>query len=155
MKSILFVCFGNLCRSPATEIVFKHKLKERGLSEKFIVSSAGVSDQHTGQTTDFRVMQEAQKRGITDTHDNPARKITLDDYYNYDLILAMEMEQLLELQKEKPADAKCEIDLLLSYVDTPGDCNILDPYYETESNFPELFDILDDALEFLIIKLTK
>ena len=154
MKKILFVCFGNLCRSPSAELFFRHKIHANGLEEKIMASSAGISANHSGQNADYRAIEEANKRGILQMPINPARQITPEDYYENDIILAMENEQLISIEADKPEDCSCEIDLLLNYVDYHLETEIKDPYYGIESNFDHLFNTLDEALDLLIDKVT-
>ncbi|MBP7210701.1 MAG: low molecular weight phosphotyrosine protein phosphatase, partial [Paludibacteraceae bacterium] len=97
---ILFVCLGNICRSPAAEGIMLHLIKEKGCSELFEIDSAGIIDYHQGELPDSRMRTHAIKRGYNLTH--RARRITIDDFYNFDLILGMDNSNIDALRELAP-----------------------------------------------------
>ncbi len=98
---ILFVCLGNICRSPAAEGVFQHLLTEAGLDDRFALDSAGTGAWHEGQPADRRMRQAAERRGIQLT--SIARQVTAEDFERFDLILAMDASNLQDLRALAPA----------------------------------------------------
>ena len=118
LKKILFVCLGNICRSPAAEAIFIHKISENNMLNKFHVDSAGTGGWHVGRKADSRMRQAASMRGIEIK--SLARQIQLDDFNNFDLILTMDnsnLEDVMSLARQLNTGFNAEIKLLLSYSD--------------------------------------
>ncbi len=145
-KRVLFVCLGNICRSPAAEGVFLHLIQSRGIEAHFEVDSAGTGNWHVGKKADSRMINAAKKRGIS--LPSFARQITLDDLYRFDVILTMDSANLaavktlaLEIDSEKIA----EIKPILSYARSSNSLEVPDPYYGGDDGFEIVLDLLEDA----------
>jgi protein-tyrosine phosphatase len=130
--AVLFVCLGNICRSPLAEAAFRAEAKKRGL--EVTVDSAGVGDWHQGDPPDQRSINTAARHGI-DISDYTARKIRPDDFARFTHILALDREVLGELKSLKPDDSPAEVALLLDYVKGKEGKSVPDPYYRDERAF--------------------
>lgn len=152
MRSVLFVCLGNICRSPAAEEVLRHMSTE--ISPKINVESCGLGDWHIGRLPDERMRESAQKRGYILA--SRAQRFTKDFLEKFDLILAADKEILHELYRfaEKP-DHKAKIHLITHYSPCYKDEEIPDPYYEGESGFERVLDMIEDSCEGLVAELQK
>jgi len=154
-QKLLFVCLGNICRSPAAEGVFLHLLKQRGLSERFVVDSAGTGGWHVGNPADRRMQAAANRRGI----DLPsrARQICLDDFSSFDLVLTMDDDNLAAvrgLAQEAGAGATATITPMLHYARNFPETEVPDPYYGGEAGFEHVLDLLEDACTNLLDELS-
>ena len=151
VKKILFVCLGNICRSPAAEGVFKQKIKERDLEKLFVVDSAGTGGWHVGNLADPRMRETALSRGIELT--SRSRKIEESDLYEFDHILVMDNDNLnavKSLMKDNKDLANSKIKLILSYSKNSKLEEVPDPYYGGQKGFDKVLDLLDDAIDGLI-----
>ena len=131
---VLFVCLGNICRSPAAEGVFLHLLQERGLSDQFVVDSAGTGGWHVGNPADRRMQAAANRRGIQ--LPSRARQISLDDFSSFDLVLTMDDDNLAAVQglaREAGPRATASIKPMLSYARGFSETEVPDPYYGGEA----------------------
>ena len=150
-KKILFVCLGNICRSPAAEAVFIQLIKRKGLEDKYSVDSAGTGAWHVGHLADERMKAAAQQRGIIIT--SLARQIQFDDLNAFDLILTMDNENLVcinSLVKEAGLDLPQKIKPILSYAKGTKFIEVPDPYYGGDKGFTIVLDLLEDACEGLL-----
>lgn len=146
---LLFVCLGNICRSPSAENIMNHLLKERQLTDKVSCDSAGTSSYHIGSEPDRRMNAAAQKRGITLT--GSARQFTAADFQNFDLILAMDKDNYRNILAVAPLGAdKTKVRLMCDFCQTYSDTEVPDPYYGGESGFDYVIDLLTDACEGLL-----
>ena len=151
VKKILFVCLGNICRSPAAEGIFKQKIKERDLEKLFVVDSAGTGSWHVGNLPDQRMRTTALSRGIELT--SRARQIEENDLYKFDLILVMDKDNLdavKSLNKNQKNTINSKIKLILSYSKNSQLDEVPDPYYGGQNGFDKVLDLLDDAMDGLI-----
>ena len=151
VKKILFVCLGNICRSPAAEGVFKQKIKERDLEKLFVVDSAGTGGWHVGNLADRRMREAALLRGIEIT--SKSRQIDQNDLYEFDHILVMDKDNLnavKSLIKDHTYPIKSKIKLILSYSKKSQLDEVPDPYYGGQNGFENVLDLLDDAIDELI-----
>ena len=150
-QKLLFVCLGNICRSPAAEGVFLHLLKEQGLSDHFVVDSAGTGSWHVGNKADPRMRAAAERRGI---HlPSRARQIELDDLSRFDLVVTMDSDNLRNvrsLAQEACNNATATIRPMLSYARSTDLTDVPDPYYGGEQGFEQVLDLLEDACSGLI-----
>ena len=150
-QKLLFVCLGNICRSPAAEGVFLHLIEEQGLSDHFIVDSAGTGSWHVGNKADPRMRAAADRRGI---HlPSRARQIELDDFSRFDLVVTMDSDNLRNvrsLAKEAGNKATATIRPMLSYARSTQLEDVPDPYYGGEQGFEQVLDLLEDACSGLI-----
>ena len=151
VKKILFVCLGNICRSPAAEGIFKKKIKERDLENLFVVDSAGTGGWHVGNLADRRMREAALSRGIELT--SRSRKIDDNDLYEFDHILVMDKDNLnavKSLIKDNTYPINSKIKLILSYSKKSQLDEVPDPYYGGQNGFENVLDLLDDAIDELI-----
>jgi len=153
-KRVLFVCLGNICRSPAAEGVFLHLLKSQGLEADFTVDSAGTGSWHLGKPADGRMRAAASARGI----DLPsrARQIEPADLERFDLILTMDHDnrhQVQSLARGLGGRATAEIQCITSYCQQFDADHIPDPYYGGEAGFDHVLDLLEDACANLLREL--
>ncbi|KPU53020.1 low molecular weight phosphotyrosine phosphatase family protein [Pseudomonas fluorescens] len=148
---VLFVCLGNICRSPTAEGVLRHKLREAGLADQVEVASAGTGDWHVGKAPDTRSQAAAKLRGY-DLSAQRARQVTRADFATYDLILAMDNSNLRHLKALQPAQGKAELDLFLRRYQSQID-EVPDPYYDGEQGFEQVLDLIEHASDLLVIEL--
>jgi protein-tyrosine phosphatase len=146
---VLFVCLGNICPSPLAEAVFKHKVKERGLQDRFEIDSCGTGNYHIGDPPDPRTIANAKKNGVIIEH--LGRQLSDDDLAYYDVILAMDNKNLRSIKSLRTANEyvhKVKLMRDVDVVDRGGE--VPDPYYGNEQNFQEVFDILNRASDHLL-----
>ena len=151
VKKILFVCLGNICRSPAAEGIFKKKIKDRELENLFVVDSAGTGGWHVGNLADRRMREAALSRGIQLT--SRSRKIDHNDLYEFDHILVMDKDNLnavKSLIKDNTYPINSKIKLILSYSKKSQLDEVPDPYYGGQNGFERVLDLLDEAIDELI-----
>ncbi|MDY0250975.1 MAG: low molecular weight protein-tyrosine-phosphatase [Pseudomonas sp.] len=148
---VLFVCLGNICRSPTAEGVFRQYLADSPLAHQVRVDSAGTADWHTGKAPDPRTCSAALKRGY-DLSKLQARQVTEEDFHRFDLILAMDNSNLADLQAMRPANSHAEVDLLLQRYQLARN-EVPDPYYGGEQGFEEVLDLLEGASKGLLAEL--
>lgn len=149
MKKILFVCLGNICRSPAAEGAFIYLLKQKGLFNQFYVDSAGTSSFHSGERADSRMRSTAEKRGIE--LPSWSRQVLNDDFEEFDLILAMDKRNFRDL--EKICIDKNNLHKLKMFTDFRQKMNheeVPDPYYGGQKGFEEVMDLVIDCSEGLL-----
>ncbi len=154
-RSILFVCLGNICRSPAAEAVFLDRLHNKGLVGKYRVDSAGTGAWHQGSKADPRMLRAAMDRGIHIA--SIARKINIEDLKQFDLILTMDDENFSTVKAmacELEHNCIQKIKPILSYSKTTSLREVPDPYYGGENGFNEVLDLLEDACDGLLEELT-
>ncbi len=145
---VLFVCLGNICRSPTTEAVFRQQLSAAGLDAQVAVDSAGTSDWHVGKPADTRTRLAAQRRGY-DMTALRGRQVQVEDFSRFDLILAMDASNLAELQALQPAGSHAELDLYLRRYQLALD-EMPDPYYGGEEGFERVLDLAEQAAACLL-----
>ena len=148
---VLFVCLGNICRSPTAEGVLRHKLQVAGLAGRVEVASAGTGNWHVGGAPDKRTQRAAMRRGY-DLSAQRAQQVVAADFNHYDLILAMDLSNLRDLKALQPANGKAGLDLFLRRFDGVKD-EVPDPYYDGESGFEEVLDLVESACDLLVIEL--
>ena len=151
VKKILFVCLGNICRSPAAEGIFNQKIKERDLENFFLVDSAGTGNWHVGNLPDQRMRSTALSRGIE--LNSRSRQIEENDLYEFDQILVMDKDNLnavKSLTKDQNNPINSKIKLILNYSKNSQLDEVPDPYYGGQNGFEKVIDLLDDAMDGLI-----
>lgn len=150
INSILFVCMGNICRSPSAEAVFRKKAIAQGLN--LTIDSAGTIGAHRGEKTDHRAKKAGELRGY-DFDKIRARKIKAVDFEDFDLILAMDQHNMDELQKVAPQHLFDKVHLLLEYTQNSDEKEVPDPYYGGGNGFAWVLDLLEQASDSLIQRL--
>jgi protein-tyrosine phosphatase len=153
-RSVLFVCLGNICRSPTAEGVFRHLLRQEAPELQVEVDSAGTADYHLGEPPDLRSQRAAMRRGI-DLGGLRARQVTPADFARFDLILAMDRANLLELEAMRPKNSRARVRLFLEYAPELGRLEVPDPYYRDTSGFEEVLDFSAAASRGLLAALQK
>ena len=151
VKKILFVCLGNICRSPAAEGIFNQKIKERDLENFFVADSAGTGNWHVGNLPDQRMSSTALSRGIE--LNSRSRQIEENDLYEFDQILVMDKDNLnavKSLTKDQNNPINSKIKLILNYSKNSQLDEVPDPYYGGQNGFEKVIDLLDDAMDGLI-----
>ncbi|KAL8029642.1 hypothetical protein ABFX02_14G238400 [Erythranthe guttata] len=158
--SVLFVCLGNICRSPAAEGVFKHLVSQRNLDSKFYIDSAGTINYHEGNPADQRMRAASKRRGIEIT--SLSRPIRASDFRDFDLILAMDKQNREDIigaferwrhREPLPADGANKVQLMCSYCKRHSETEVPDPYYGGQQGFEKVLDMLEDACESLLEKI--
>ena len=143
MSRILFVCLGNICRSPAAEGILRKKAAERALD--IYVESAGTGDWHSGSPPDARMIKAAGRRGYRIDHLR-ARQVALDDFYLFDYLLAMDLRNQEDLLRMAPPNRECDIRLFLDFAEGPVR-ETPDPYYGGEKGFDTVLDLIEAGAE--------
>lgn len=150
---VLFVCLGNICRSPMAEGMFRQMVEERGLQDNFIIDSAGTSSWHLGEPPDGRGQEATLLRGF-DISSHIARKVMEEDFHRFQYFLAMDRLNLSTLESRKPMGSNAVLDLLLSHANH----NVLevpDPYYREVDGFGECLDLISSGTEGFLNKALK
>lgn len=140
---VLFVCMGNICRSPTAHGVFQAMVDEQGLGDRIVVDSAGTHSYHIGSPPDLRSQDTARSHGI-DLSALQARRFESDDYLDFDFLLAMDFSNLSNMESLKTDGARARLDLMLDYSDKYKQKEVPDPYYG-EDGFEQVFDLISDA----------
>ncbi len=145
MKKILFVCHGNICRSPMAEFMFRKMVKDAGLEKDFLVESAATSSEEIGNDMHSGAKQKLMQMKVP-FEKRRARRITPEDYSDFDLLIGMDMENLYYMQREWNKDPDDKIKLLMTYAGKDKD--IADPWYT--GNFDETYSDLETGLKALL-----
>ena len=154
MVKVLFVCMGNICRSPTAEGVLRHYLRANGLADKVEVDSAGTHGYHVGEPPDGRTQKAAAARGY-DLSQLRARKVAPQDIEYFDLILAMDKVNLDNLQRMAGRDGHDRIKLFMDYAKNFDDEEVPDPYYGLGHGFDLVLDMVEDASLGLVGEIKK
>ena len=149
MYRVLFVCTGNICRSPTAEAVFRHKYEARGQGKLFMTDSAGTHGYHTGEGPDPRSVNTAQLRGVS-MEGIVARPVSVRDFDEFDLILALDEGHHKRLKAMMPKDAKAKLALFLDYHPNRKGESVPDPYYGDQRGFDHVFDLIDEGAEAML-----
>ena len=152
VKRILFCCMGNICRSPTAEGVFRRVLATEAPDLQIEIDSAGTHDYHVGAPPDRRSIEAARRRGI-DLSQLRARMVAAEDFAHYDLILAMDEDNLLELRRRAPAIHHERIRLMMEFAPRASSRYVPDPYYGGAQGFEEVLDLLEEAARGLVSEL--
>ena len=151
---VLFVCSGNICRSPLGEAIFRHLVDKAALGARFEIDSAGTHGWHEGEPADPRARRVGQQRGLKVT--SVARAVELADFERFDVILAMDRGHLRELRARCPPPLRVRIRLMREYEEPRGrDQDVPDPYYSGEEAFEEVFELLDNCCRGLLEELRE
>jgi len=151
---ICFVCLGNICRSPTAEGIFQHLIDERGYQPYFYIDSAGTSAYHIGEPANSKSRDVANKHGVELR--SRARKFTVDDLEEFDMILAMDHENLNNIRQLDSRNQYSEkIALMRNFDPEPGDGAVPDPYYGGMDGFQHVFDVIKHSCENLLDELEE
>lgn len=149
MVRVLFVCLGNICRSPTAEGVFRQLVKAQNLQDKIAWDSCGTSAYHIGHPADSRSQIFAKKRGI-DISDLRARQVDDEDFFKYDYILAMDESNLYDLKDLCPPSEIDKLHMFLSFAKNTKLRSVPDPYYSGHDGFEKVLDLCQDAAAALL-----
>lgn len=149
MVGVLFVCSGNICRSPTAEGVARKLVAERGHEGRIEIDSAGTHGYHEGEPPDARSIEAAARRGI-DLSGQRARRVRHDDFESFELILAMDRGHDRFLKRQAPKNAKSHIRMFLEYAPHLGIRDVPDPYYGAGDGFERVLDMIEAAAGGLI-----
>ena len=146
--SILFVCMGNICRSPTAEGVFRHHVNERGLGDRIDIDSAGTHAYHVGEPPDRRAFAAAERRGISlaEIH---ARRVSDSDFENLDFIIAMDEDNQQRLVDQSPEEHRAKVQLFMSFASVDV-TEVPDPYYGGSAGFEKVLDLIEEASQVLL-----
>ncbi len=147
---ILFVCLGNICRSPTAEIVFRQIVAREAPDLRIEIDSAGTAAYHVGSPPDSRTREAALRRGY-DMSALRARVVDPQDFVRFDLILAMDRQNFDTLRRGAPADAHDRIRLFLEFAPDAGETEVPDPYYGGPNGFEEVLDLVEAAARGLLL----
>lgn len=146
---VLFVCMGNICRSPTAEAVFRQVIRQSGDHAWIHIDSAGTHAYHVGNPPDGRSQRTAQARGIQ-MDDLRARKVDFADFYQFDLVLAMDKQNYQDLMDMAPDTEKHRIKMMMDFAPEHPQREVPDPYYGGAEGFEQVFDMLQQASEGLL-----
>ena len=146
---VLFVCLGNICRSPTAEVVFRHQVEQAGLAEQILIDSAGTHDYHIGDAPDARTQRAAKLRGY-DMSQLRGRQVEAGDFHRFDYVLAMDEANLDLLKRLRPRDAQSHLGLFLEFAERHADKEVPDPYYGGADGFERVLDMVEDAAAGLL-----
>ncbi len=155
--SVLFVCMGNICRSPTAEGVFRHTVKQQNLQDRIHIDSAGTHAYHIGEQPDSRSQTTARSKGI-DLSTQTARKAIAEDFVNFDYIIAMDrsnLENLKEIRSRSTTEGKANLHLFMEFASAWENNDVPDPYYGGENGFTQVFDMVQSASEELLDHIVK
>ena len=150
-KSILFVCLGNICRSPLAEGIFREVLVTRGMERNFLLDSAGTGGWHAGSAPDPRSIEIAARHGI-DISGQKARKVSLDDFSRFDLIFGMDRSNVTDLKAAAPQEMRKRVHLFLEFAGGRGR-EVPDPYYGGPEGFASVYRMIREASEVIATRL--
>jgi protein-tyrosine phosphatase len=149
---VLFVCMGNICRSPTAEAVFRQYVENAGLSERVLIDSAGTHDYHVGDPPDARAQQAAHQRGY-DMTKLRGRQVRERDFHRFDYVLAMDRTNLSILRQLNPRGGPARLGLFLEYSRHHAEREVPDPYYGGAAGFERVLDLIEDAAQGLLEEL--
>jgi low molecular weight protein-tyrosine phosphatase len=148
MASILFVCLGNICRSPSAEAIFRTVVADAGLQDKITIDSAGTGAWHIGNPPDERAQKVGRRLGF-DLSDLRGRQVSLEDFDNFDIIIPMDLSNRANLKRMAPDHFKGDISLMMSFVGQP-DGEVPDPYYGDISDYENMYQLVLPAADGLL-----
>jgi len=151
--SILFVCMGNICRSPTAEGVFRYHVSQAGLDDRVLIDSAGTHAYHVGEPPDRRAMAAAARRGMS-LEDIRARRVADEDFERFDYIIAMDEDNLYRLKDQSPPEHHQKLRLFLEF-SSSNQREVPDPYYGGSAGFERVLDLVEDASRGLLETLSR
>ena len=153
-ESVLFVCLGNICRSPTAEGVFRQRATRAGLNDLIVVESAGIGDWHVGEPPDRRAIAHAAKRGY-DLRRQRARQICEADFERFKWILAMDRDVLRGVNDLRPDSHEGHVGLFLDFAPSLGVRDVPDPYFGAADGFERVLDLIEAGSDSLLDKIRK
>jgi protein-tyrosine phosphatase len=153
-KKVLFVCLGNICRSPTAEGVLRAIATREFPALPISIDSAGTANYHVGEPPDRRTVAAARRRGY-DLSSQRARQLHADDFERFDYVLAMDRANLAELERQRPAAASAQPGLFLDYAPDSGFEEVPDPYYGGVEDFERVLDLCEAGARGLLLKLAN
>jgi protein-tyrosine phosphatase len=153
-QRVLFVCLGNICRSPTAEVVLRTRARRVKLDARLMVASAGTGDWHVGMPPDPRAIAHAAKRGY-DLSVVRARQVARTDFERFDWILAMDQSNLRELRVLRPPSFAGHLGLLLDFAPHLGLRDVPDPYYGSPTHFERVLDLVEQASDSLLAHILR
>jgi len=151
---VLFICMGNICRSPTAEGVFRNLVQGAGLAQQILIDSAGTHDYHIGAPPDRRAQAAAVQRGY-DLSELRGRQVEKCDFDEFDYILAMDADNLANLNHIKPSQHRARLGLFLEYGQRFTEREVPDPYYGGVQGFDHVLDLVEDAAAGLLAKILQ
>ncbi|MFZ5722775.1 MAG: low molecular weight protein-tyrosine-phosphatase [Pseudomonadota bacterium] len=151
---VLFVCLGNICRSPTAEGVFRHRVQAAGLADRVDIDSAGTGAWHVGKPPDPRAVRLARSRGV-DLSPLRARQVETADFLRFDFILAMDNDNRAALLRLAPLSQRDRIGLLLDHAPQLAVREVPDPYYGDEADFLQVLDLVETAADGLLARVRE
>lgn len=146
--SVLFVCMGNICRSPTAEGVFRYHAEQAGQAERLHIDSAGTHAYHTGEPPDRRARAAAERRGMS-LEGIQARRVNAEDFELFDFIIAMDQDNLERLRLEAPEEHQAKLRLFLEFGES-AEREVPDPYYGGSAGFERVLDLVEEASRGLL-----
>lgn len=153
MTRVLFVCLGNICRSPTAEGVLRARLAAVGLDQQVEVDSCGIGDWHVGKGPDRRALEATRQRGV-DISALQARVLTAEDFRRFDYILAMDHDNLAAIEAQRPTECPARIGLFLAFAGRPDEA-VPDPYFGGDAGFARVFELVEAASDGLVAELRE
>ncbi|MBW7910926.1 MAG: low molecular weight phosphotyrosine protein phosphatase [Alphaproteobacteria bacterium] len=150
---ILFVCTGNICRSPTAEGVFRHLAQDAGLGARFHIDSAGTDSYHIGEGPDRRAVKIAARHGVS-LAGQRARALKPEDFNTFDYLYAMDGGHFFDMQSRAPSGHTAKVEMFLAAAGAEGQ-DVPDPWYGNEADFENVFDMVHSASQTLLEKLRK
>ena len=147
--SVLFVCMGNICRSPTAEGVFRKLVADAGLEHRIDADSAGTHAYHTGEHPDRRARAAAERRGFS-LAGIRARRVTVEDFDRHDYIMAMDEDNLMVLRDVPAGPSRARVGLFLDYARSADIREVPDPYYGGSAGFERVLDLVEEAASGLL-----
>lgn len=151
---VLFVCLGNICRSPTAHAVFEARVGQQGLAGRIVVDSCGTGDWHIGHPPDRRAQAEAARRGY-DLSPLRARQVGREDFDRFDYILAMDRHNLHTLQAMSPPNFGGHLGLFLDFAPGAGEREVPDPYYGENDGFTHVLNLIEEASDGLLREILR
>jgi len=152
MIGVLFVCTGNICRSPTAEGIFRHMVQQAGLTAAFHIDSAGTHGYHVGEAPDGRSCDTAAQHGV-DLRPLRARRVTADDFERFDYLMAMDQDHLAALRRLAPAGRRERAQLFLANLHPHGNDEVPDPYYGGRDGFEQVYRLIETGSRALLDRL--